>query len=97
MKFRFKPFQARLVACWIVAMPLAWGLYVQDQHKLARLKTNPMAEAIKELESSQKISFVAMFWFLLIALIVFTFLIEYIAKLLRSTTVDTSTDPVDNA
>ena len=97
MKFRFKPFQARLVACWLVAMPLAWAFVVQDRHKIERLKANPLAEATKELQDAQKLSFVAMFWALLIGLVVLTFLIEFIAKLLRSTTIDTTTDPVDNA
>ncbi|HEV7839561.1 MAG TPA: hypothetical protein VGO75_15940 [Gemmatimonadaceae bacterium] len=97
MKFRFKPFQARLVACWLVAMPLAWLLYVQDAGKVARLKANPMAEVAKELQASQKMSFVAMFWVLLIAIVLITFLIEFIAKLLRSMTIDSSTDPLDNA
>ena len=97
MKFRFKPFQARLVACWLVAMPLTWALVSQDQHRVARLKANPMAEIAKEVKDAEKLSFVGMFWVLLIALIVITFLIEFIAKLLRSTTVDSSTDPLNDA
>jgi Na+-driven multidrug efflux pump len=97
MKFRFKPFQARLVACWLVAMPMTWLLVTQDQHKVARLKANPMAEIAKELKDAEKLSFVGMFWVLLIALVLLTFLIEFIAKLLRSMTIDTTSDPVEDA
>jgi hypothetical protein len=97
MIFRFKPFQARLIACWLVAMPLAWVLVVQDQHKVARLKANPLAEAMKELDGAQKLSFVGMFWVLLAIVVVIHFLIEFIAKLLRSMTIDTTTDLVDDA
>lgn len=94
MKFRFKPFQARLVACWLLAMPLAWGMIASEQHKIAKLKAKQLAEAIKELNQAQKLSFVNMFWVILVTLIIVSFLIEFIAKLSRSTTVYTITGPI---
>ena len=96
MKFRFRPFQARLVACWLVAMPLAWFAAHDGSGRVARLKSNPTGEAALELQRLQKMSFMGMFWITLIALVLLTTLIEFIAKLLRSTTVDTTQDPLDN-
>ena len=97
MKFRFKPFQARLVACWLVSMPLTWLFVIANNRLISRLATNPLAAAMRELEKARNESFITFFWRLLVTLVVLSFLIEFIAKLLRSTTIDSSTDPVDNA
>ena len=44
-----KPFQSRVVAAWIVALPIAYGLFVQLQHRLDRLKADPQVEELGAL------------------------------------------------
>jgi uncharacterized membrane protein len=77
-----KPFQSRVVAAWIVALPIAYALVVQAQHKADHLRTDPQGEVARQLSSSQHISFVGFFVLMFGLLVLLTLAIDGLGALI---------------
>jgi hypothetical protein len=56
-----KSFQSRVVAAWIVALPIAYALVVQTQHRADRFRTDPQLEVARQFSGSRHVSFVGFF------------------------------------
>jgi hypothetical protein len=80
---RMKPFQSRVVAAWIFAVPIAYGLFVESHHRIARLTAAPQIEAARELQSSQHASFASFFLITLGILVLLTVAVDALANLIR--------------
>ncbi len=78
-----KPFQARVVAAWIVALPLSYAMNVDRYRRIARFSANPAAEAAIQIQKAQRISFVAIFIFLFIVVVVLTVVVDALANLIQ--------------
>lgn len=80
---KMTPFQSRVVAAWIIALPMAYGLLVDAHHRIARLTANPTVEVAAELHRDQRASFVGFFFFLFVGLVIVTYVIDALANLIR--------------
>jgi hypothetical protein len=78
-----KPFQSRVVAAWIIALPIAYGLLIQVQHKVDRLRTDPQVEVAKQLRDSQHATFVGFFVVMFGLLVLVTFVIDELEALIQ--------------
>jgi len=75
-----KPFQSRVVAAWIVALPIAYALVTSERHKIARLRTDAPAEIARQLSLGQHISFVSFFVMLFVIPVVLTVVIDTLGR-----------------
>ena len=78
-----KPFQSRVVAAWIVALPIAYALVVHAQHRADRLRADPQFEAARQLASLQHVSFVGFFVLMFGLLVLLTLVIDQLGALVR--------------
>jgi hypothetical protein len=78
-----KPFQSRVVAAWIVALPLSYAINVDRYHRIARLSANPAGEAAIQIQKAQRLSFVGIFIGLFIFVGVLSVVVEALANLIR--------------
>ncbi|HXN75378.1 MAG TPA: hypothetical protein VN876_02010 [Gemmatimonadaceae bacterium] len=78
-----KPFQSRVVAAWIVALPIAYALVVQTQHRADRFRTDPQGEVARQLSGSQHISFVGFFVLVFGLLVLLTLVIDTLGTLIE--------------
>jgi hypothetical protein len=78
-----KPFQARVVAAWIVALPLSYAMNVDRYRRIARFSANPAGEAAIQIQKAQRISLVAIFIFLFIVVVVLTLVVDALANLIQ--------------
>jgi hypothetical protein len=79
---KITPFQSRVVAAWIVALPIAYAMNVSVHQRVAQLVADPKVFAAAELRKNQHASFVGFFIFLFIGLFVVTFVIDALANLI---------------
>jgi hypothetical protein len=77
-----KPFQSRVVAAWIVALPIAYALVGQTQHRADRLRTDPQFEIARQLASTQHVSFVGFFVITFGLLVLLTLAIDGLGALI---------------
>ena len=78
-----KTFQSRVVAAWIVALPMASVMIVSANHRIARLKTNPQLEVADELSRTQHVSFVSFFLISFVFFVVLIVVIDALANIIR--------------
>lgn len=78
-----KPFQSRVVAAWIVALPIAYALVVQTQHRADRFRRDPQFEVARQLRSSQHVSFVGFFVLMFGLLVLLMLVIDELGALIR--------------
>jgi hypothetical protein len=78
-----KTFQSRVVAAWIVALPIASVMIVSANHRITRLKTNPQLEVADELRRTQHVSFVSFFLITFVFLVVAAVVIDALANIIR--------------
>lgn len=78
-----KPLQSRIVAAWIVALPIAYGLVVTSQHRADRLKADPQVEVARQLTGMHHVSFVGFFVLIFGILVVLTLVIDELGALVR--------------
>jgi hypothetical protein len=78
-----KPLQSRIVAAWIVALPIAYGLFVQTGHRADRLRTDPQFEVARQLRGMQHVSFVGFFVLIFGSLVLLTLAIDELGALVR--------------
>jgi uncharacterized membrane protein len=78
-----KSFQSRVVAAWIVALPIAYALVVTAQHRADRLRTDPQLEVARQLQSSQHVSFVSFFVLMFGMLVLLTLVINELGALVQ--------------
>ena len=76
-------FQSRVVAAWIVALPIAYALVVTAQHRADRLRTDPQVEVARQLNSSQHVSFVGFFVLMFGLLVLLTLVIDELGALVQ--------------
>lgn len=69
-------FQSRVVAAWIVALPIAYALVVQTQRRADRLRTDPQLEVARQLRGMQHVSFVGFFVIMFGLLVLLTLVID---------------------
>jgi hypothetical protein len=75
-----KPFQSRVVAAWIVALPLAYAVLASERHRTERLRIDAQAEIARQLGLAQHASFVPFFIAVFAVLLVLTVVIDVLAK-----------------
>lgn len=80
---KMKPFQSRVVAAWIVALPLGYAMNVGNRHMIARLSANPVAETAIRIHNAQRMSFVKYFITIFIFLALLAVIVEALANLIR--------------
>jgi carbon starvation protein CstA len=78
-----KQFQSRVVAAWIVALPLAYGLVVNTHDKITRFRTEPQAEVAREVQGAEKTGFVSMFLVTFGMIVVLTVVVDWLGKLIQ--------------
>jgi hypothetical protein len=78
-----KSFRSRVVAAWIVALPIAYALVVQTQHRAERLRTDPQVEVARQLGSTQHVSFVGFFVITFGLLVLLTLVIDELGALVQ--------------
>src|SRR5881227_3803019 len=78
-----KEFQSRVVAAWIVALPVAYGFVAQAHAKLAHLRADPQAEVARELHLASGSSFVSLFLATFGLLVLLTLVIDWLGKLIQ--------------
>ena len=78
-----KSFQSRVVAAWIVALPIAYALVITAHHRADRLRTDPQGEVARQLQSSQHVSFVSFFVLMFGMLVLLTLVIDELGALVR--------------
>lgn len=78
-----KPFQSRVVAAWIVALPLSYALLVSSNHRVESLRINAQAEIAHEIRLAQNASFVRYFISTFAMLVVLTVVIDAIARVIH--------------
>ena len=78
-----KSFQSRVVAAWIVALPIAYGLVVDLHNETTRLRTAPQAEIARKLHASEGISLVGLFVVTFGFLLVLVVVIDWLGKLIQ--------------
>lgn len=78
-----KPLQSRVVAAWITALPIAYGLVVQQRREITRFRTEPQAEIARKLHAANSISFVSFFFVTFVMLVLVYFAIDWLAILIR--------------
>jgi hypothetical protein len=80
---KITPFQSRVVAAWIVALPIAYAMNISVHQRVAQLVADPKLFAAAELRKNQHASFVGFFFFLFIGVVVINFVIDALANLIR--------------
>jgi uncharacterized membrane protein required for colicin V production len=75
-----KPFQSRVVAAWIVALPVAYAYLASSRHRIERLRIDAQAEIAQQLRLAQNASFVTYFIGVFAMLVVLTVVIDALAK-----------------
>jgi hypothetical protein len=88
-----KPFQSRVVAAWIVALPIAYGEWIDTHHRLARLRTDAQAEIARQLHIWERASFVGLSIATFVFFAVLAVVIEALAKAIQRL----FPDPADSA
>jgi hypothetical protein len=78
-----KQFQSRVVAAWIIALPIAYALVLQTQHRVDRFRTDPQGEVARQLSSSQHVSFVGFFVLTFGLLVLLTLVIDALGALIQ--------------
>ena len=78
-----KSFKARVVAAWIVALPIAYAMVVQTQHRIDRFRTDPQGEVARQLQSAQHVSFVGFFVISFGLLVLLTLVIDELGALIQ--------------
>jgi hypothetical protein len=78
-----KEFQSRVVATWLVALPLAFGIVEASRHRAQRLTANAQGEVAQELRMAQHASFVADFLFTFVFLVVLMVVVDTLANFVR--------------
>jgi len=78
-----KSFRSRVVAAWIVALPIAYALGVQTRHRADRFRTEPQLEVARQLSSSQHVSFVGFFVLTFGLLVLLTLVIDELGALVQ--------------
>ena len=76
-------FQSRVVAAWIVALPITYALLVSQHHRIASLKTDPQVEIAKQLRLDQQTSFIHFFLLTLGFLVLLTVVVDALATQIR--------------
>lgn len=78
-----KEFQSRVVATWVVALPIAFALFQTSRHEVVRLTTDAQTEIAQQLRLAQHASFVGDFILTFASLVVIIVVIDALAKLIR--------------
>jgi hypothetical protein len=78
-----KPFQSRVVAAWIVALPIAYGLFHQLQGRVDRLRADPQLEVARQLRSAQQATFVGFFLVMFGSLVPVMLVIDELGAVIR--------------
>jgi len=78
-----KPFQSRVAAAWIIALPIAYWLVVDANNRVARLRTEPQAEIARRLQASEHNSFVGFFLVTFGFLVVLVVVIDWLGQLIQ--------------
>ena len=78
-----KPFQSRVVAAWIVALPIAYGLFLTAQHRADRLRADPQFEIARQLRERQHVSFPSFFVLMFVMVVILTVVIDKVETLIR--------------
>jgi hypothetical protein len=76
-------FKSRIVAAWIVALPITYALLVSQRHRIASLKTDPQVEIAKQLRLDQQTSFVHYFLLTFGFLVLLTVVVDALATQIR--------------
>ena len=76
-------FQSRVVAAWIVALPITYALLVSQHHRIASLKTDPQVEIAKQLRLDQQTSFIHFFLLTFGFLVLLTVVVDALATQIR--------------
>ena len=77
-----KSFQSRIVAAWITALPIAYGLFVNTHNEIIRLRTEPQVEIARKIHASESVSFVSEFLVIFGFLVLVYFVIDWLSKLI---------------
>ena len=78
-----KEFQSRVVATWVVALPIAYAVFESAHQKVQRLTADPQTEVARELRLNQHPSFVGDFLVLFGALVVVMIATDALATFIR--------------
>lgn len=78
-----KPFQSRVVAAWIVALPAAYAELVDSQHRLARLRSGAQDEIARQIHVWERASFVGLFIATFVFFVVLAVVIDVLAKAIQ--------------
>jgi hypothetical protein len=78
-----KEFQSRVVATWLVSLPIAFGIVEASRHRVARFTANAQGEIAQELRMAQHASFVGDFVFTFASLVVLMIVVDALATLIR--------------
>ena len=75
-----KPFQSRVVAAWVLALPVAYAALVETHQRVARLRTDGQAEIARQIRLLEHGSFVRAFIGFFALFVVVTVVIDVLAK-----------------
>jgi hypothetical protein len=78
-----KEFQSRVVAAWVVALPIAYALVADSHHRISHLRSDPQGEVARQLQSSVHTSFVGFFLLTFGFLVAFSVVIDRLGKLIQ--------------
>jgi predicted PurR-regulated permease PerM len=78
-----KQFQSRVVATWVVALPIAFAAFQSDHDKFQRLTSDPQTEVARQLRLSQHGSFVGDFLIIFATLVVLLMVTDALANFIR--------------
>ncbi len=78
-----KHFQSRVVATWIVTLPIAFALVLTSHHKVERLRADAQMEVAKELRLAQHASFVGDFVTLFVCLVLLMVVVDGLGAFIR--------------
>jgi hypothetical protein len=76
-------FKSRIVAAWIVALPITYALLVSTNHTVASLRADPQVEMAKQLRVGQQTSFIHFFLLTFGFLLLLTVVVDALATLIR--------------
>jgi hypothetical protein len=76
-------FQSRVVAAWVVALPLAYALVADSHRRSAHLRADPQAEIARQLQASSHNSYIGLFLITFAILVLLTMVIDWLGKLIQ--------------
>jgi Na+-transporting methylmalonyl-CoA/oxaloacetate decarboxylase gamma subunit len=78
-----KEFQSRVVAAWVVALPIAYALVADSHHRISHLRSDPQGEVARQLQSSVHTSFVGFFLLTFGFLVLVSVVIDWLGNLIQ--------------